>query len=436
MERKYFHARTVGSPETVLQKITMSVNEAGLAAEIPLVKLERRARGEFYVFLGVDSEEPYGIPGGLGKSLQNLGLRFDENWSLCPEEIKTMVQRQDIEIHGFSFLRYRSNEYSDPGDPFDEPDLRTPQSSSPEICILMERFLHWLAARGSGTWESFKHACETLQIASDSHDIRSLLRRFVLLGHLELSSDGLRWSATEPVLVRFPDNPEGGFLSGRRTVPFIQTIRQLCPLTETQQSHFDGPPRLDLDLDARLETVDLGIVDAGTTSNRLASLLPGLEGWKDSLQSLENLAITSFQAERWQAKGFEPCETLYDRDGIYYGESGMYRLSREGDPTRRTLTVFFDEPSQRWLRGDWYGLRFLHLLASGEDVDAVYESTPKKLLIPGSQRWPLLYERALTMASGLLPGRVSNPEWLSYSSVSIDTARVLCKKLNVNLKEN
>ena len=79
MERKYFYARTVGAPEATLQKITTTVVEAKLASQIPLVKLERRARGEFYVFLGVDSDESTGIPGGLGKALQDQGLRFDED---------------------------------------------------------------------------------------------------------------------------------------------------------------------------------------------------------------------------------------------------------------------------------------------------------------------------------------------------------------------
>ena len=41
----------------------------------------------------------------------------------------------------------------------------------------------------------------------------------------------------------------------------------------------------------------------------------------------------------------------------------MYRMHRDGDGSGRTLTLFFDEPAQRWLRGDWYGLRFLALEA-------------------------------------------------------------------------
>ena len=63
MERKYYYARTVGAPESILQMITTTVVDAQLASQIPLVKLERQAKGQFYVFLGVDSDESAGIPG-------------------------------------------------------------------------------------------------------------------------------------------------------------------------------------------------------------------------------------------------------------------------------------------------------------------------------------------------------------------------------------
>ena len=41
-----------------------------------------------------------------------------------------------------------------------------------------------------------------------------------------------------------------------------------------------------------------------------------------------------------------------------------------------------------------------------------------------------------TFASGMLPGRAANPDWLSYPRVPLDLAKVLCGKLNVNLMEN
>ena len=109
----------------------------------------------------------------------------------------------------------------------------------------------------------------------------------------------------------------------------------------------------------------------------------------------------------------------------------MYRFSRQSDPSGRTLTAFFDEPRQRFLRGDWYGLRFL----SVEAPSAVYDAAGGALLIPDSQRWPLLYERALTLASGLLPDRADNAAWLRYPNLPRSVAETLCGKLNVNMAE-
>ena len=436
MERKYFYARTVGTPESVLQRITTTVVAAGLASEIPLVKLERRARGEFYVFLCVESGETSGIPGGLGKSLQELGLRFDENVPLPPDQIKTMVQSQDIEIHGFSALRYRQKEYVDPGDPGDQPEFGIPRSVSPESSKLMERLLHWLSAHGDGTWEGFKQACDVLQLVHDGQEARSVLRRFVLLGHMDLSPDGSRWSVGPPVLVRFPDKPNGGFLSGQRTESFLKKVRESCSLFETPHRHYAGPPRLDFTNFCASGDNGLEITDGGITSIRLAGLLPDLRAWMDCLQPLGSLAVSSLQVEKWQTGGFQPCDTLYERNGIYHGDSGMYRVRREGDRSGRTLTIFFDEPNQRWLRGDWYGLRFLSLGTGNSGAEAVHESDAGVLSIPVAQRWPLLYERALTLASGMLPETATNPDWLCYPNISSDLAKELSGKLNVDLREN
>ena len=436
MERKYFYARTVGTPEATLQKITTTVVDATLASEIPLVKLERRARGEFYVFLGVDSGESTGIPGGLGKTLQDLGLRFEEDFPLRPDEIKSMVQRQDIEIHGFNALQYRQREYEDPGDPFDQSDAWQPQEASPESSALVERLLHWVSARGEGTWEGFNQACNVLKVAEDKQEVRSALRRLILLGHLDLSDDGSRWSVSPPVLVRFPDDRDSGFLAGRRTGSFLRRVREFWHINETPQSYYSGPSRMDLNPGVAENTAGLEISDAGATSTRLAALLPDLNEWKDSLKPLDNLRTTSYEIERWQSGRFQPCDNVYDRDGIYYGESGMYRFSLEGDRSGRTLTLFFDEPTQRWIRGDWYGLRFLSLESGQTCVEAAHDSGTGELLIPASQRWPLLYERALTLASGMLPGRAANPDWLSYPRIPFDLAKVLCGKLNVNFMED
>ena len=410
----------------------------GWPRRIPLVKLERKSRGEFYVFLGVDGDENARIPGGLGQSLQNQGIRFEEDFPLRPDEIQSMVQRQDIEIHGFDSLQYQHRIYEDPGDPFEQSDTWQPQEASPELCARYERLLHWLSFHSEGVWESFAQACSLLEVANDSQESRSAFRQLTLLGHIDCSADGSRWSVSPAALVRFPDSPGNGYLAGQRTESFLNKLVELYSMTEAFQSHYPGPPRIELD--TGFSQVDegitnLGIADAGATSSQLAELLPGLNVWKDSLQQLPGLSTVPYHIERWCGGDFLACDTVYERDGVYHGESGMYRLRRDGDSSGRTLTLFFDASAQRWLRGDWYGLRFLALEAGQDGVETVYDSANEELLVPASQRWPLLYERALTLASGLLPSRAANPNWLSYPRIPLNLARTLCHKLNVNLTE-
>lgn len=435
MERRYFFALTVGRPQDVLQRIVGIVVNSGMASLIPLVKLERKARREFYVFLGVDSDESH-IPGGLGDAFRQSGLWFDEDHPLEPSQIASMVQRQDIEIHGFHSLQYRSQASEDPGDPFEQSDGWQPRQASAESCSRFEYLLHWLSARGAGTWESFKQASEILGVSVDRQDARSALRRLSLLGHIDLADDGSRWSISPRALVRFPDNPSSGFLVGQRTEILLRQVGELGPLTQTLQPYYSGPPRIELDSGVPRDAdcvAARGVVDAGVTSTRLADLLPDLDAWKDSLPSLSHVNTGLYDIEQWHGGDFQPCDTVYEQDGVYYGESGMYRLSLHGTRAGRALTLFFDESAQRWLRGDWYGLRFLAMEARQDGVEAIHDSNAGELLIPAARRWPLLYERALTLASGLLPGRAANPDWLSYPRIPLNLASTLCRKLNVDL---
>ena len=439
LERRYFYARTVGNPESILEDIINVVQAADIASQIPLVKLERNPRREFYVFLGIESSEGSRIPGGLGAVFAARRIFFQEDYPLRPEEIRTMVQRLDIQIHGFDALQYRRQMSQDPGDPFDQSDGWQPHEPTPEECVRYDRLLQWMSTRGEGTWAAFVQACEMLKITDDRRIARSAFRRLSLLGHMDCSADGSRWSVSPATLVRFPDNKEGGFVSGQRTTTLIRGLRGIAPMTETVQSHLAGPPRFSWESDPACAAdglTNLGIEDGGATAKRLAELLPELREWKDSLQPVPGLSTASYRVEKWQGNAFLPCNTVREQNGVYHAEVGMYRLSRDGDRSGRTRTMFFDPATQRWLRGDWYGLRFLALEAGPGGVRAVHNSREEQLLIPESQHWPLLYERALTLASGLLPHRAQNPDWLSYSHIPLDLAQKLCRKLNVDLMEN
>ena len=77
----------------------------------------------------------------------------------------------------------------------------------------------------------------------------------------------------------------------------------------------------------------------------------------------------------------------------------------------------------------------LHTIPFFRDFEVVYDYSTNDLLIPVDERWPLLYERALVLASGNLPARADNPRWLKYSGISSELVQLLTKKLNVSIRE-
>lgn len=333
------------------------------------------------------------------------------------------------------------DEVEDLVDPFDrDSDVwRPPPTSSPEANAAHERLLYWISARGEGTWAQFRDAARTLGVTKgaqgeDRRMARAAMRRLILLGHVDQSDDGLRWSASPAAFVRLADDPDTVYLAGRRVPSSLSGFAA----RKTEQIHDAGPPRLDTDADI-LENADimdaLGITDAGIASQRLADALPDVNVWKDTLKTVGIITASFDIVERWEDGEFRPCDTLYARDGGHIGESGMYRFGRSNDPSGWTQTAFFDEPSQRFLSGDWYGLRFLAIQAGGNAPQAIYDAESGALLIPESQRWPLLYERALTLASGLLPDRADDAAALRYPNLPRDVAETLCGKLNVNMSE-
>ena len=442
MERRYFFASTVGRSEVVLERIKTVVLSSDMASRVPIVKWERRdrrARGEFFVFIGVDCEDVFRIPHALAQSLRTVGLRFDERYPLKPDAIASMVQHQGMEIHVFESLQRRTWAVHDAGDPFEQAGIPRQRGVSSEACACFDLLLRWISARGEGTWETFGAAVQILGLSNSREEARSALRRLGQLGHIELSGDGSRWSISPAAFVRFADDPSHGYLVGPRTDRLLGRIADRWELRHVHQRSLAGPARIDLDSGIVQQTegaVALGITDAGTTSTRLANLLPVLDGWKDSLLQVTVSSIGTYVVEKWEAGEFEVCDSVYERGGEYFGESGMYRFRREGDSSNRTRTLFFDQPTQRWLRGDWYGLHFLVIKSKGlNDVMAVHDSNSEELVVRVSQRWPLLYERALTLASGLLPGTAANDDCLRYPRIPLQIAQTLCEKLGVALHE-
>lgn len=318
--------------------------------------------------------------------------------------------------------------HPDYGDPF-QPSATAPAiAADPAMSDRFAKLLYWLSSYGDGTRQTFAQACQTLSVEEEGRGgVGSVIRRLRLLGHLEISDDGSKWAAAPSAFVRFPDGSGNGFLAGLRTQSLLSDARAH---DVTSQPDDMGPPRVETTWeDAQNSALDMA--DSGAVSTELAQLLPSLNAWRDTLPTRNPVVAQYDKTEVWDGAGFIPC-VIYEGDGR---PSGMYTLTRTVHNREHTQTLFFDQPRGRWLSGDWYGLRFLALQATGFETKAIHVSDTNELLIPDAQRLPMLYERVLVLASGLLPDRAPNRSWLKYNDIPYELARTLCRKLNVQLSE-
>ena len=439
MERRYVGVLAVGRLSQVFDKIHRIVKAQKLTRIIPCVKFEKKARGQFYVFLAVEDSTETHLPSAVATVLQFAGLTGWHSWPLTPEEIQSMTGGTELETHSLNALKYNSLWSNDVGDPFDLSNTPSHEEDLDDHSLgeRYNRLLYWLSANAEGTWQTFARVCEVLQLAGDTKGARSILRRLILLGYIEISSNGQKWSICPTTLVQCAAGPEVCFLAGQQTPNLIEQLSAHWAIENIPQPGYQGPScvKVHSNLSTDLLVDELQVKTVGVVSVQLAKLLPDLEGWKAILTSIDRIDTTHYNIEIWNGNQFSPCDTFYERNGQYFGESGMYRLRRGTDANTYQIVLYFDEPNQRWLRGDWYGLRFLTYDSIGRDFEVAYDSDTNDLLIPLDEHWPLLYERALVLASGSLPGRTENPRWLKYSGISSELVQQLTGKLNVSIRE-
>ena len=439
MERRYVAVRTVGKPTQILDRIRRVVQEQKLTRTIPVVKFERRPYGEFYVFLAVEGTGEMHLPDRVQTVLMLSRLTSQPFWPLPPDAIKSMVSRAEVETYSLNALTYMSLWSNDVGDPFDLSETSFDEGNIDDNSLgeRYNRLLNWLSANAEGTWQTFARGCDILQLAADTKGARSIFRRLILLGYIESSNDGQKWSICPTTVVQCATEPEVCFLAGQQTPNLIKQLSAHWEIENIPQPGYQGPSCIKVhnNLSTDLLVDELQVESVGVASVQLARLLPDLEGWKTILTAIDRINTTEYNIEIWNGSRFSSCDTFYERDGQYFGESGMYRLTRGENTNTYQMVLYLDQSSQRWLRGDWYGMRFLAYDSAGRDFEVTYDSSTNGLLIPMDERWPLLYERVLVLASGSLPGRADNPRWLKYSGVSSELVQLLTEKLNVSIRE-
>lgn len=446
MPRWYAAFRCVGNAPAVLAQISTKIQLDDLGRFVPRICFEKRPGREFYLCMAIESP----IPGEPPEELQGLlSLRFLNSPVRADSGLRQFQPFRREEVRNFVGAEANVQDYarrihyhsllSPPiEDPFGSLAWLSRHNDDRERDIVeqthrFDRLLLWLSTTGSGSFASFQHACIGLNLIHDGAEIRRILRRLRLLGHIECSRDGSRWSIAPPVLSRLSHATEAPWvLCGGRDVALLTALRREAEIVELPQGYGEAPATVyihaadpsQIERTARaVSAVSFRVVDSA--AEQLAKLLPPLVEWQETLQELQGILPSMVEVKRYN--GFDFVDEAFEH------ASGLYELwpiSDTSQPARAPkYTLFYDAATDRWLRGDWYGLRYLALSLDGEPCEVRYDEASGCLAVPEERRWPELYERALVLASGRLP--MHRGGWLIYEAISQDLLDVLAPKLHL-----
>ncbi|WJI25705.1 hypothetical protein M0644_08180 [Thermosynechococcus sp. B1] len=344
------------------------------------------------------------------------------------DDIKPMVgAAHDVQDYT-NPIPYRSQQKIIRESPLDLVDSTNTQNLSDEqirqFSTKHEHLLYWLSASGSGTWESFKKTCEIL----DLPEPKRILRRLKLLNHLITSDNGSKWQVNPPSLVHVGTDSEPSdqtfLLHGQRSHRFLQRLREFGSLEERHQPRGEAPRRIEVILPSQI-TIEILAQKTGYSINLAESpSILSLNDWQNSLNRIDGVLPFNFDLKRFDGANFINC--------IFQNETGFYQFWTK-DSRQLRYSFFYNQNTQSWLQGDYYGLRFLAILSLGQNVEFYYDRQEKTLAIPISQRLPEIYESHLVMASGMLP--TYRDGFLIYNRISSRLAREISKALKITLTE-
>ena len=375
------------------------------------------------------------MPDSVDRALKIAGIKGERFWPMSIDEIKKMTANMDIDIHSFHSLRYRSmweNEVLSFEDIEESEMALQTFDNDPQIGNRYNYLLYWLSAIGKGSWHTFAKTCVILGLVDEARKARNVFRKLRLLGHVECSPDGLRWQVCPSTMVLSPDG-NYCFLCGQRTPGLEKQLNDQYFVTYIDQHGFQGPTAIRVDIDEGCMN-DGNFIWTGPASLNLATVLPDIEGWKRILPMVDRLNIHNYSIEKWEDDEYCPYNSFFQREKRYEGQSGLYRLTQKNSKYSYNLNLYFDYERQHWLKGDWYGLRFLSAYGEGKDLKAHYDYEKSCLIVQNSQCWPLVYEKELVLASGKLPKFIPKKRLQLYYEIPAELSNLLAKKLNVSLE--
>lgn len=430
----YVVVRHVGGPQQrrqICARIRQKVEEYGLSHVLPLVKYELGANREYY--LGIAADAGALVNGREAEDAARMVLveagisgagNRRSSYVLEAEEVRDLL-RGSLECESFTIpITHevtgvsRAPASDDLLADISLSDMPAAEPSAVES-EKYRRLLYWCSAIGSGELERIKYACKELGIDDEWGGAWSVLRRLVLLGHLEFDGGrALRWAVIPPTLATTADG-DRSFLVGQRVPGLVESLGE--KVEERLQA--GGPPRILIAPGGHEHHRDTGqqLRTVGCISLRMSKLLPDLSGWMRQLPEWSERDFGRFDAER-----YDPHADVFRAISTICGQppSGLYRFTTSHGPQRIVRVAFADDARGQWVCGDFYGLRYLARAQCGL-CQTVYHSSSQQLVIPISDRWPMPYERVLVLARGALPSRLSTElgvPVLVYEGITPDLA--------------
>ena len=369
-----------------------------------------------------------------------INAELDPNCSFEPEQISRFL-RGNLRCESFTIpisyerhVQYEAPPISEIVAASDIADLSAIEATEPESSQFA-RLLDWCSSTGAGDLARLQHACSLLGISTEWGGAWSVLRRLTLLGHIEFNTERtLRWGVIQPTLVTCLADPQSAFLAGQVSPRILGAIESQMTIERLPQ--VGAPPRLLVRADRPFADAPLGcgvqIKQAGCVGDQLAALLPTIGAWFGKLNLWDEVDLGRFEIERYEpaTDAFEPHDALPSEHGV------LFRFTFEQSGRRLVTQAIKDNESDTWRCGDYYGMRFV---ARSEQCSchAMFKQAEKQLVIPITDRWPMPYERALVLATGLLPQRIMTDDghaFLLYDQLTATFARRMCDLLSVDLE--
>ena len=413
------------------------VRQAELTKDIQLIKVEKGVRGSLFYY-------------GLGIVIDDYNQEYIDDTDSDLYKFLTFNKRQlgqvqrdsrpyprlfsEDDIKGFltGKLRWKNFNYDIRFEIDDswsqEADFRIEHDNeTEEISENYTKLLWWTSALGSGSFEIFNQACNELGLIREHVTAWSILKKFVLLGHAEVSqgSEGYSWSIVPTSIVKKNKNKDEYFLVGRQTPKSIDDLKKLSLINEDIESTNFLPLQLG-NIDDEI-LVKNHIMKIDNAALKRAEFLPDINTW---ISNLEEDPFISIRADvegtkffLFDGKTFRPFEANMERT------LGFYKIEKEEAYTKYR---FFNGGS--WVSGPYADLRFLDAHYK-QEKEILYDSRKEFLFLEQRFKWPLAYERALVLASGNLPMRalINNRSFLRFNNITRDLLDILCSKLEVNI---